>query len=144
MPVPAPGTLAILEDFPIRRTQIPHEMTTPTGAALIATLADPIDGSVVLTPRNIGHGAGTRDSPEIANFLRLIHATADPRHLPGYEHDHEHDHDHEHAECCGGHGHCHDHDHEHEHGHDHEHGGCCGGHGHCHEHDDEHEHPHSH
>jgi uncharacterized protein (TIGR00299 family) protein len=153
MPAPAPGTLAILENFPIRRTQIPHEMTTPTGAALIATLAEPAAFPFVLTPRHVGHGAGSRDTPEIANFLRLVHASVDPRHLPGarqehahdHAHDHEHGHDHEHSGgCCGGQGggcgHEHDHDHEHQHGS----GECCGGHHHHHDPDHDHEHGHGH
>ncbi len=116
MPVPVPGTLAILKDCPVRRTQIPHEMTTPTGAALIATLAQSVVSPLVFTPRHIGHGAGSRDPGEVANFLRLVLAEADPRFLPPAEHSHAHEHQHHHD-----HHHHHDHDHGDPHHHDHEH-----------------------
>jgi uncharacterized protein (TIGR00299 family) protein len=101
MPVPAPGTLAILEGFPIRRTQLPFEMTTPTGAALLVTLAEPMTQPVSMIPRAIGHGAGTRDTPEIANFLRMVRA--DLLGVGAMAHAHEHHHHH------------HDHGHSHEH-----------------------------
>lgn len=78
MPVPAPGTLALLEGFPIRRTGIPHELTTPTGAALATTLSRPAPDGMVFTARAVGYGAGTRDMKEAANLLRLIRAEADP------------------------------------------------------------------
>jgi uncharacterized protein (TIGR00299 family) protein len=118
MPVPVPGTLAILEDFPVRRTPIPHEMTTPTGAALLVTLAQPVVGSLVMTPRRIAYGAGSRDPREVANLLRLVRADVEARFLPpppgdhGHHHHHDHDHDHDHA---------HSHGHEHDHGHHHHH-----------------------
>ena len=122
MPGPAPGTLAILEGIPVRRLPFPHEMTTPTGAAIIATVARPVAGPIVFTPRAVGYGAGTRDTPEVANLLRLVRAEADPRFLPAAPHAHDHDHGHHH--------HDHDHDHHHDHEHDHDHG-------HHHHHDDE-------
>lgn len=114
MPVPAPGTLAILEGFPIRRTQVPHEMTTPTGAALLATLAEPIVPSVAMIPRAIGHGAGTRDTPDIANFLRVVRADLIAVGSKGHAHEHHHHHHHDDS---------HDHDHPHEHDDDHHHPG---------------------
>jgi len=101
MPVPVPGTLAILKDFPVRRTDFPYEMTTPTGAALIATLAKPAKAPFSFTPKQIGYGAGTRDPKEVANMLRLIRAE-----IPGHNNQ-DHDHSHHH----------HDHSHDHQHTH---------------------------
>lgn len=72
MPLPAPGTLAILQNFPIRKTNFEGEMTTPTGAALIASLAKPLTEPTVYQPEKIGYGAGTKDKPQIANMLRLV------------------------------------------------------------------------
>lgn len=83
MPVPAPGTLRILQDFPIRKTTTEGEMTTPTGAAIIAALARPAVEPLVMTPRRIGHGAGTKDKKAIANFLRVVLADAVAVSLPG-------------------------------------------------------------
>lgn len=82
MPVPAPGTLRILQDYPIRKTITEGEMTTPTGAALIAALATPVIAPIVMTPRAIGYGAGTKDKKEIANMLRVVVAEAPASSLP--------------------------------------------------------------
>jgi uncharacterized protein (TIGR00299 family) protein len=122
MPVPAPGTLAILKDFPVRRTLNEGEMTTPTGAALLKTLATPVLAPFVMTPKAIGYGAGTKEKREVANLLRLIVAETLPPFLPRQAtaqvhqadtHDHGHSHHH--------HDHTHDHDHDHRHSHDHQH-----------------------
>lgn len=118
MPLPAPGTLAILENYPIRKTTLEGEMTTPTGAAIIATLATATVEPLVMTPRKVGYGAGTKDKKQIANMLRLVIAETAARFLPEKEDHHTHEHHH----------HDHDHDHNHDH-HDHDHG-----HGHHHHH----------
>ncbi|MCB2154400.1 LarC family nickel insertion protein [bacterium] len=104
MPVPVPGTLAILNDFPVRRTQIPYEMTTPTGAALVATLAHPAGRSLIMTANAIGYGAGNRDTEHVANLLRLVRGEISERLMDDpFQVDHSHDHHHHH------------HDHEHTH-----------------------------
>ncbi len=89
MPLPAPGTLAILRSFPIRKTNFEGEMTTPTGAAIISALAEPILEPRVMIPKRIGYGAGTKDKPEIANMLRLVLAEAAPTVRAGAGHSHE-------------------------------------------------------
>jgi uncharacterized protein (TIGR00299 family) protein len=107
MPVPVPGSLAILECFPIRRTEFPFEMTTPTGAAILREVAKPAPSPFTFTPLRTGYGAGTRDPREVANLLRII--LGEIARLPVTElHTHTH-------------GHGHDHHHEHHHGHDHHH-----------------------
>lgn len=82
MPVPAPGTLRILQDFPVRKTNFDGEMTTPTGAAIIAALATPAIAPLVHTPLRIGYGAGSKDKPQLANMLRLVLAETAPVYLP--------------------------------------------------------------
>jgi len=82
MPVPAPGTLAILKDFPVRKTTLEGEMTTPTGAALIAALATGTTAPLQMKPLRVGYGAGTKDKKEIANLLRVILAETESRRLP--------------------------------------------------------------
>jgi uncharacterized protein (TIGR00299 family) protein len=69
--VPAPATMALTEGFPSRRTGLPGELVTPTGAALITTLARPLPEGFTATVSRSGYGAGTRDLPGIANVLRL-------------------------------------------------------------------------
>lgn len=127
MPGPAPGTLAILQGMPIRKLPFPFEMTTPTGAAIIAAVASPVVGPFIFTPKAVGYGAGARQPREIANMLRLIRAEVDARYLPSIAHTHPHPHDKAHQH---GHSHDHDHGHSHDHGHDHEHD-----HGHHHHHE---------
>jgi uncharacterized protein (TIGR00299 family) protein len=142
MPLPAPGTLAILAGFPIRRTTFPFEMTTPTGAALVTTLARPHTMPLILTPEHIGYGAGTRDPKEVANLLRVLIAELhqQPK-LESHTHEHHHEADHHHHGDHAHHDHPHDHDHEHDHEHHH--------HSHSHEHhhdglEEVHHHDHGH
>ncbi|OQB42725.1 MAG: hypothetical protein BWY06_00553 [Candidatus Latescibacteria bacterium ADurb.Bin168] len=71
MPVPAPGTLELLRGVPIDRTSLPYELVTPTGAAIITTLAKSFACPPVFVPDAIGYGAGSRDTQEIANLLRV-------------------------------------------------------------------------
>ncbi|MCA9121821.1 MAG: nickel pincer cofactor biosynthesis protein LarC [Planctomycetaceae bacterium] len=70
--VPAPATAELLKGIPIQATSIDCELTTPTGAAIAATIVDefgPLPGMKIET---IGYGAGTKELAEQANVLRLI------------------------------------------------------------------------
>ena len=75
--VPAPATAALLKQVPIQESAIRAELTTPTGAAIIATIVDEFGPLPSMTLEGIGHGAGTKDFPEQANLLRLLVGTAD-------------------------------------------------------------------
>ncbi len=73
IPVPAPAVLQIVADRGLSLTggNLTGERTTPTGAALVATLAT----SGVLPPMTVdavGCGAGRRDTPERPNITRLV------------------------------------------------------------------------
>ncbi|MFN0149884.1 MAG: nickel pincer cofactor biosynthesis protein LarC [bacterium] len=76
IPLPAPATLALLRGRPVRMTANRYEMTTPTGAALLVSLASP-DAPPVFRPLAIGYGCGSRDPKEIANVLRIVVAETD-------------------------------------------------------------------
>jgi uncharacterized protein (TIGR00299 family) protein len=69
--VPVPATLALTEGFPSRRTGLPGELCTPTGAAIISTFSKPLPGALIASVIRTGYGSGTRDIPEIANVLRI-------------------------------------------------------------------------
>lgn len=71
MPVPAPGTLELLKDVPVQPTDIPKELTTPTGAAILTTLASAFGPMPEMTVEAIGYGAGTRDLEQRPNLLRV-------------------------------------------------------------------------
>ena len=75
MPVPAPATAEILHGLPTSRGGVEHEATTPTGAAIVATLASSITAAPVMTTLKTGYGIGHRQSQrpnvERPNMLRV-------------------------------------------------------------------------
>jgi len=70
-PVPAPATLEILKGIPVRIGGVPHEATTPTGAAILAASVHEFTDHPFMVPEKIGYGLGKRD-PEIPNLLRAV------------------------------------------------------------------------
>ena len=72
LPVPVPATLALLEGVPVTGTDIPHELVTPTGAAIISSLAQRFEPMPAMVIAKIGYGAGQRDIEDRPNLLRLI------------------------------------------------------------------------
>ena len=77
MPLPAPATAEILKGVPLAESTVEMEMTTPTGAAILATVAERFGSLPALTIDAIGLGAGTRETPEQANILRLFVGTVE-------------------------------------------------------------------
>ncbi len=77
-PIPAPATLAILGARGIALTQCeePHELITPTGAALLAEFAASFGPMENLVAEKIGFGLGTRDNQTRPNVLRAVLGTA--------------------------------------------------------------------
>ena len=70
VPVPAPATAALLAGAPI----VPEgqgELTTPTGAAILAAVVDRFGPLPPMRLRAVGYGAGTRELPDRANVLRV-------------------------------------------------------------------------
>jgi uncharacterized protein (TIGR00299 family) protein len=72
MPVPAPGTAELLRGFPVVDTGVRAELVTPTGAAILTTLAEPATRIPPMIVRAIGYGAGTMDLPGTPNVLRCF------------------------------------------------------------------------
>ncbi|MBO0999790.1 LarC family nickel insertion protein [Bacillus sp. SD075] len=71
-PVPAPATLEILKGVPIASNDIRFELTTPTGAAIAAVLAEKFGLLPAMTVESIGYGAGTKTFENHPNVLRII------------------------------------------------------------------------
>jgi len=72
MPVPAPATARLIKGFRVKRLDIPTELLTPTGAALLTTLgkqAATCPEGVVLKS---GNGCGAKIFPDHPNFLRAM------------------------------------------------------------------------
>lgn len=72
LPVPAPATLRLLEGLPVRMLEIEGELTTPTGAALIASLCDTVGEPVGMRLEKTGVATGTRDVAERPNVVRAL------------------------------------------------------------------------
>ncbi len=76
--VPAPATAELLTGIPLAASDIEAELTTPTGASIVATLARSFGPLPAMTIARIGYGAGTRDLQQQANLVRLyVGTTAD-------------------------------------------------------------------
>ena len=71
MPVPAPATIEILKDTPIKLNTVKGECTTPTGAAIIKTLCDEFVDILEFEVKQIGYGIGHKKF-EIPNILRSV------------------------------------------------------------------------
>ena len=71
LPVPAPATLELLKDAPVYSSGIQAELVTPTGAAIVKTLAKRFASFPRMKVEAIGYGAGTRDFEGHANVVRL-------------------------------------------------------------------------
>lgn len=87
LPVPAPATAELLLNVPTYGRDVDAELVTPTGAALLTTLASGYGEAPSMTARSIGYGAGSRILP-LPNLLRLtvgesLDGEAGPRHNKG-------------------------------------------------------------
>lgn len=149
IPSPAPATLEVLKDVPVYGAGFEGELVTPTGAALISTLAEAFVDFPAMTVGRVGYGSGKKVTKH-PNLLRLVTGERYEPNAPGpfpchFSHDHGHRHTHTHGHAHAVHAHCHEHGHGHAnhshhvegHGQEHEHE-------HHHHHDHEHDHDHGH
>jgi pyridinium-3,5-bisthiocarboxylic acid mononucleotide nickel chelatase len=70
-PIPAPATLELLKDAPVYSSGPQKELVTPTGAAIVKTLATRFASFPGMKVTGTGYGAGTRDFSGYPNVLRL-------------------------------------------------------------------------
>ncbi|HKU44924.1 MAG TPA: nickel pincer cofactor biosynthesis protein LarC [Polyangiales bacterium] len=78
IPLPAPATVLCLRDVPTYDAQLAAELVTPTGACLIATIAEEWVSWPAFRPQRVGMGAGTKEFPDRPNVLRAILGTPEP------------------------------------------------------------------
>jgi uncharacterized protein (TIGR00299 family) protein len=72
LPVPAPATALLLRNKPVYSRGPGVELTTPTGAAVLAALAVDFGAMPAMRVSSIGYGAGERDFQEHANVVRVM------------------------------------------------------------------------
>jgi uncharacterized protein (TIGR00299 family) protein len=70
-PIPAPATVELLRQAPVYSSGIQAELVTPTGAAIVKTLATRFGAFPEMTIECSGYGAGSRDFPAHPNVVRL-------------------------------------------------------------------------
>ncbi|MCY2995878.1 MAG: nickel pincer cofactor biosynthesis protein LarC [Planctomycetota bacterium] len=75
--IPAPATAELLQGIPLAPAIVESELTTPTGAAIVATVGDEFGPLPAMTIRSIGYGAGSKDFEQQPNLLRLILGESD-------------------------------------------------------------------
>jgi hypothetical protein len=72
MPTPTPATLEILKHYPTVLTNVPEELTTPTGAGIVKALSSGVLSNEQLSVHAVGWGAGTKEFPQLPNLLRVV------------------------------------------------------------------------
>lgn len=72
LPVPAPATARLLRDKPVYSRGPALELTTPTGAAVVAALSETFGTMPSMRIQSIGYGAGDHDFKEHANVVRVM------------------------------------------------------------------------
>ena len=73
IPVPVPATLAILKDIPVSPSDAQTEIVTPTGAAIISTLASSFGTIPEMVIKRTGYGSGKKDTgSSLPNLLRIV------------------------------------------------------------------------
>ena len=71
-PVPAPATLEILRGISLGQIDEPHELITPTGAAIVAEFGENFGLMPEMKVTKIGYGLGTRELANRPNVLRAV------------------------------------------------------------------------
>ncbi len=71
-PIPVPATVELLKGHHVTGTNIQHELTTPTGAAILTTLGVNVEMCPEITLQQVGYGAGSHEIPQIPNLLRVM------------------------------------------------------------------------
>jgi pyridinium-3,5-bisthiocarboxylic acid mononucleotide nickel chelatase len=71
-PVPAPATVELLKGAPVYSSELQAELVTPTGAAIVKTLASRFAAFPQMKIEKTGYGAGSQDFPGHPNVVRLV------------------------------------------------------------------------
>jgi len=83
IPLPSPATCEILRGVPVRQLDTPFELTTPTGAALMVSLAENFGPAPDLVLECVGYGAGSDRPTPLPNVLRVLYGRRSSAHAEG-------------------------------------------------------------
>jgi len=72
LPVPAPATAEIIKGLQVKKGGTGFEATTPTGAAILATLGTHFDSLPAFSVTGTGYGVGQKEDPDVPNLLRVF------------------------------------------------------------------------
>lgn len=72
LPVPAPATIELLRGYPVYSSEIPFELTTPTGAVIISALKSKTSPLPETRIERVGYGAGNKNIKTMPNTLRIL------------------------------------------------------------------------
>jgi uncharacterized protein (TIGR00299 family) protein len=72
IPIPAPATVELVKHYPVIKTNIQTELTTPTGAAVLTTISEGVSDALNFIIQKCGYGAGSKEIEEIPNLTRII------------------------------------------------------------------------
>ena len=72
LPLPAPAVAEILKGYPTVLTDVPFELTTPTGAAIVKAISSGVLSNEQIIFEDIGYGAGSEEIKSIPNLLRVM------------------------------------------------------------------------
>jgi uncharacterized protein (TIGR00299 family) protein len=72
LPVPAPAVMELLKGVPVVPSDVEGELVTPTGAAIVATVAEGFGPMPAMVPELVGYGAGKKEFGRRPNLLRVV------------------------------------------------------------------------
>jgi uncharacterized protein (TIGR00299 family) protein len=72
IPIPAPATIALMEGIPVYDSGLQNEMVTPTGAALLKSLATSFGKMPPMVLERVGYGVGKNELADRPNLLRML------------------------------------------------------------------------
>ena len=81
IPVPSPAVVELLRGAPLANVDVPHELTTPTGAALLSGMAAHWGPMPAMTVTGSGYGAGTRELDARVNAVQLVVGQLSTQHV---------------------------------------------------------------
>jgi hypothetical protein len=85
LPVPAPATTEIIKGIPVKKGGVDFEATTPTGAAILATLGTNFDPDLAIKIEKTAYGVGQKENPDVPNLLRVFLGETIPNSGSGHD-----------------------------------------------------------